>query len=90
MGHGVARKSNNFRPKRTEIIWGTRRQDVMDEIAKILNLEEATTQTPGWFPVRTQAIKNIIEKMTPEEVRKLDMEVEETAKRGNKDELKKR
>ena len=62
----------------------------MDEIAKILNLEETTTQTPGWFPVRTQAIKNIIEKMTPEEVRKLDMEVEETAKRGNKDELKKR
>ena len=62
----------------------------MDKIAKILNLEEATTQTLGWFSVRMQAIKNIIEKMTPEEVRKLDMEVEETAKRGNKDELKKR
>jgi hypothetical protein len=62
----------------------------MDEIAKILNVDEATTQTPGWFTVRTAAIKNVITKMTPDELRQLDMEVEEVGKQGNNEELKKR
>jgi hypothetical protein len=90
MGQGAARKTNNFRPKRTEIVWRTRKQDVMDEIAKILNVEEATTQMPGWFTVRTAAIKNVIAKMTPEEVQGLNMQVEDTAKMGNNEEQKKR
>lgn len=86
----MARKSNNFRPKRTEIIWHTRQQDVLEEIAKILGVEKATTQTPGWFAARTPAIKNIIARMTAEELRGLMREVQEWAKKGNNDEVKRR
>ena len=79
MERGVARKSNNFCPKRTEVIWHTQRQDVMDEIANILGVEEATTETQGWFAAQTPAIKNIINKMTGEELTALDIKVEEIA-----------
>ena len=90
MGHGVARKSNNFLPKRTEVIWHTRQKDVMHEIVKLLKVKEAMTQMPGWFPLRTQAIKKIIANMMPEELRELDREVEYRAKKGNTEEQKKR
>jgi hypothetical protein len=82
MERGVARKSNNFRPKRTDVIWHTRKADVMKEIGTILDLDEATTGTPGWFPARTHAIKNIIAKMTPDELHELDAEVERLSKNG--------
>jgi len=90
MEQGVAQKSNNFRPKRTEIIWNTRQQEVLEEIAKILNVKEAMTQTPGWFSVQTWATKNIIAKMTPAELKALDIVVEEQVRVGNDDKLKKR
>jgi hypothetical protein len=90
MRHGVARKSNNFRPKRTDIIWQMRQQDVMVEVAKILKLDEATTRTPGWFSARTPAMKNIIDRMTQEELRELDLEVEDMTKKGYDEEVQKR
>ena len=51
----------------------------MDEIANILGVEEATTKTQGWFAAQTPAIKNIINKMTGEELTALDIKVEEIA-----------
>jgi hypothetical protein len=82
MARGVARKSNNFHPKRTEVIWHTRRADVMVEIGKILDVEKVTMETPGWFSARTRAIKHIVEKMNTEELRTLNAEVEAIRKKG--------
>jgi len=90
MGQGVARKSNNFRPKRTEVVWHTRRQEVMEEIATILQVDEATTETPGWFQAQTPAIKNIIDRMTPGELDGLGAEVEAIGKTGYDENLKRR
>ena len=82
MERGVARKSNNFRPKRTDVIWHTRQQDVMEEIGKILHVDEATTETNGWFLARTPVIKNIIDRMSPDELTVLDAQVELFAQKG--------
>ena len=82
MERGVARKSNNFRPKRTDVIWHTRQQDVMEEIGKILHVDEATMETNGWFLARMPAIKNIIDRMSPDELTALDAQVELFAQKG--------
>ena len=90
MERGVARKLNNFRPKCTEVIWHTRWQDIMDEIANILGMEEVTTETQGWFASRTPAIKNIINRMTGDELSALDIQVEEIALHGYDEILQRR
>ena len=51
----------------------------MDEIVNILSVEEATTETQGWFAAWTPAIKNIINGMTGDELTALDIQVEEIA-----------
>ena len=82
MQQGIARKSNKFHLKHTEVVWHTRRQEVLDEIVIILKLDEATTKTPGWFQARTPAIKNIIQRMTPAQRAWLDEEVAGIASTG--------
>ena len=82
MERGIARKSNNFCPRRAEIIWQTRQKDVMEEIGRILEVAEVTTETPGWFQARTPAIKNLIEMMSVDELARLDEQVSIIAKKG--------
>ncbi|KAF8802326.1 hypothetical protein BYT27DRAFT_7112582 [Phlegmacium glaucopus] len=60
----------------TDILWWTREQDVFAEIASIMELPSANTHTPGWFPNRTIASKNVIDAMSHEEREKLDQEAE--------------
>ena len=60
----------------TDILWWTRPQDVCAEIALIMNLPTVTTNTPGWFQQRLAATKNLLNKMTEEERRKLEDEAE--------------
>ena len=72
----VAQKSNNFCPKHPDVIWHTRKEEVMREIAKILGVVVATTETPGWFVAQTRAIKNIMGNMTSEELISLDAKME--------------
>ena len=55
---------------------------MMNEIANILGVEEATTETQGWFAAWMPAIKNIINKMTGDELTALDIKVEEIALHG--------
>jgi hypothetical protein len=90
MERGLARKSNNFRPKRTEVVWHTRREEVMKEIGTILNVNNATTETPGWFAARTPAIKNLINNMTEDELNALNVEVERYSKKGYDEPQKRR
>jgi hypothetical protein len=39
----------------------------MQEITKMLDVEDATTTTPGWFQMQMPAIKNVYDQMTPQE-----------------------
>ena len=64
MERGVTRKANKFHPRRADVIWHTRQQDVLREIGRILDVAQVTTATPGWFAARTPAIKNIVERMS--------------------------
>lgn len=66
----------------TDILWWTRQDDVFDEIASILKLDSADTNTEGWFQQRTKASKNIINRMTDEEKKKLEDEVDKMRGKG--------
>ncbi|KAF8876020.1 hypothetical protein CPB84DRAFT_1752522 [Gymnopilus junonius] len=50
--------------------------------AKILNVETATTETPGWFTAQTQAAKQVIQQMTPGELKELNNQVIQVGKKG--------
>ena len=54
----------------------------MDEITNILGVEEATTKTQGWLAAQTPAIKNIINRMTGDELTALDIQVEKIVLHG--------
>ena len=63
---------------------------MMNEIANILGVEEVITKTQGWFAVQTPAIKNIINKMTGDELTTLNIQVEEIAVHGYNEILQQR
>lgn len=71
----------------TDVLWWTRKERVFEEIASLLNLESANTSTPGWFTLRTKAAKNILEAMTEEERKILDMETDRMQKEGLPEEV---
>jgi hypothetical protein len=73
-------KPGRYRP--TEILWYTQQEAVWKEIASVLNVDSADTNTPGWFENRTKASKNIIAKMSAEEKKKLEDECERMWKEG--------
>jgi hypothetical protein len=54
----------------------------MNEVAEVMGLEYANTNTPGWFPYRTTATKNILDNMSDARKNKLQMEAEKFAKIG--------
>jgi hypothetical protein len=90
MERGIARKSNNFRPKRADVLWHNRKQDVLNEIGIILGIDEVTTATPGWFEQRSLATKNIIEKMSKDELEDLDEMVSSIAEKGYDEKIQRR
>lgn len=92
MAHPMARKSNNFHVRLTEIVWKIRRQDVMEEIARLLGVEVAnvSTSTAEWFTTRTTATKNVLEKMTPEDRAELLREKERIENQGYSEEYQQR
>ena len=52
----------------------------MKEIGAILDIENVTTQTPGWFAARTTAIKTVRDRMSQEEVVAFEAEIEALSK----------
>ena len=74
MTKGSSRKSNNFRVKRSEAIWGLYRDRVFKEIGNMMGVEDTTTNTPGWFQMRMPAIKRVFDSMTAVEKAVLDSE----------------
>ena len=67
-----------------------RKDDVMKEIGTMSKVENATTQTLGWFAARTTVIKNIRDRMAQEEVAALETEIEAMSKEGYKEKHQKR
>jgi hypothetical protein len=47
-----------------------------------MNLDSADTNTPGWFQHRTKASKNIINRMSDEEKKKMKDEVDKMRQNG--------
>ena len=60
----------------TDILWWTWQGDVFKEIASILHLDSADTNTPGWFQLWTKASKNILDAMSEEDRNSLENEAE--------------
>jgi len=82
MHKGMAHKIKSKREKRTDVIWAIRQQEVLDEMAKAMGVEEVTTTNRAWFKWRTTICSAILHKMTPEERITLDAEVTRRAKEG--------
>lgn len=61
----------------TDILWWTQQKEVFCEIASIMKLASADTNTPGWFTNRTTASKNILDAMTDEDRKKLEEKAEQ-------------
>ena len=55
---------------------------VFAEIAKILNIPEASQNTPGWFSHRMRAIKLVYENMSKSEKEALQTKKIELARQG--------
>ncbi|KAF8902967.1 hypothetical protein CPB84DRAFT_1846095 [Gymnopilus junonius] len=80
--HGLTKPSNHFKPTHRSVLWKFRQDDVLKEIAKILNVEMATTETPGWFTAWTWATKQLIKQMTNAELQQLDKQVIEASQKA--------
>lgn len=76
------KQNTEGRYRLTDILWWTRQEDVFNEIAKILQLPSADTNTPGWFQLRTKASKNILNNMSQEEHEALEAEAARLQKEG--------
>jgi hypothetical protein len=74
MKKGSSRKSNNFKLKRSEVIWNLHRDRVWKEIGDMLGVEDASTSTPGWFQNRLPAIKRVFDSLNAEEKAVLENE----------------
>jgi hypothetical protein len=90
MTKSCLRKSNNFKVKQSEAIWNLYQDRVFQEIANLLGVEDATTSTPGWFPMRLPAIKHVFENMTEEEKAVLHAEQEKMMREGYTEQMKRR
>lgn len=54
----------------------------MQEIASMMGIDSADTNTPGWFSMRTPAAKNILDRMSEAEKDKIRKEGDEMAAKG--------
>jgi hypothetical protein len=90
MKKGSSRKSNNFKVKRSEVIWSLHQDRVWKEIGDMLGVEDASTSTPGWFQNRLPAIKRVFESLNAEEKAVLENEQEKMEGEGYSEKTKRR
>jgi hypothetical protein len=87
---GIARMSNQFKVKKPDLLWRTQKDRVLKEIASILGVTEATTNTPGWFTARLTAMKNILQGMSAVEKKAFDEEIKGIQKQGYEPDVQRR
>ena len=71
----------------TNVLWWTNQENVMKEVAVLMDLAYVDTNTPGWFKHCTAAAKSIIDNMPEVEKRELQMKAQELAEKGFPPEL---
>jgi ribosomal protein S5 len=71
-------------------IWGLYRDRVFKEIGNMMGVEDATTNTPGWFQMQMPAIKRVFDSMTEVEKAVLDSEQERMMGEGYPEQTKRR
>jgi hypothetical protein len=76
--------------KLTDVLWWTNQENVMKEVAVLMDLDYVDTNTPGWFKHRTAAAKSIIDNMPEGEKIKLQMKAQELAEKGFPPELQRK
>jgi hypothetical protein len=77
-----------FKVKLNEVLWRTKKEVVFAEIAHLLGIQSADSHTPGWIGKRLKALKNVYERMTPEEKTALKMEQKRMKIEGYPDDLR--
>ena len=65
-----------------DVLWWTQQKDIFAEIAGMMGLESADTNTPGWFTLHRTAEKKILDGMTEAERDNLRGEAERMEKEG--------
>ena len=66
----------------TDFLWWTQQQQVMKQVAILMDLDYADTNTPGWFNYRTAAAKIMLENMTEAEMAESQLKACEFAEKG--------
>jgi hypothetical protein len=74
----------------TDVLWWNRKDEVMKEIASIMDIESADTNTAGWFPHRNLAAKNLLDNMSSSEINKLRVEAAGMSQKGFPEELQRK
>ncbi|PPQ80264.1 hypothetical protein CVT25_003703 [Psilocybe cyanescens] len=75
--------------KRTEVLWHTRKNNVFAEIASLMGLDSASTQTPNWFDFCMKALGNILQRMSALQLERLDRQGSEIVSAENQDDDRK-
>ena len=70
-----------------DVIWRSKRAEVLEELKEILDVENIDSRTPGFFQKRTTAAKWVLEKLTEKEREELEAEVERIKTSGHEPEI---
>jgi hypothetical protein len=73
-----------------DVLWHTKEDDVLKEVASLMGLSEADTYTPGWLRYRTQASKKILDNMPEADMNELQEQAEKIAVEGFSEEKKRK
>ena len=73
---------------RNQILWRTKKEVVFAEIAALLGIQTADANTPGWLGKRMKALRNVYERMPPEEKAELEMERKRISIEGHPKDLR--
>jgi len=77
-----------FKVKINELLWETKQDLVYAEVARLLGMDKADSDTPNWITKRMKALKNVYGRLTEEEKMELQEERKRREKEGNPEELK--
>jgi hypothetical protein len=71
-----------------EVLWRTKQELVFAEIASLLGIQSADSNTPGWLGKRMKALRNVHQRLNPEEKAALEMECQRIKREGHPEDLR--